>query len=317
MKVYEVLFLFNKHLEESWEKFPKKFKYIKIAYTNVVNKIKESYEIDSNLSKSNVNQLDITNHMKTKLTFILTQKINAVDKKELKKSQLLDELINVAGIGKKKADELINLGLTSIKQLNQKKWESHLNSGTILLIKNKPLRRIPHETIKKLEKKFISFKSAKAKLVGGFMRKKPFSKDIDVMIVSDKKTIITDYIKYLNKQFSEIYVYAKGSDKASLVLRNPLQKATQFLKVDIFSSPVKYQHAMLLYAIGSKKSNIKMRGLAKRKGYILNQYGLYKRKVSDKSEKFNIKKSDTPVSVKSERDFFKILGIPYVTPTNR
>lgn len=317
MKVYEVFFLFNKHLEESREKFPKKFKYIKIAYTNVVNKIKESYEIDSNLSKSNVNQLDITNHMKTKLTFILTQKINAVDKKELKKSQLLDELINVAGIGKKKTEELINLGLTSIKQLNQKKWESHLNSGTILLIKNKPLRRIPHETIKKLEKKFISFKSAKTKLVGGFMRKKPFSKDIDVMIVSDKKTIITDYIKYLNKQFSEIYVYAKGSDKASLVLRNPLQKATQFLKVDIFSSPVKYQHAMLLYAIGSKKSNIKMRGLAKRKGYILNQYGLYKRKVSDKSEKFNIKKSDTPMSVKSERDFFKILGIPYVTPTNR
>jgi DNA polymerase (family 10) len=317
MKVYEVLFLFNKHLEESREKFPKKIKYIKIAYTNVVNKIKESYEIDSNLSKSNVNQLDITNHMKTKLTFILTQKINAVDKKELEKSQLLDELINVAGIGKKKAEELINLGLTSIKQLNQRKWESHLNSGTILLIKNKPLRRIPHETIKKLENKFISFKSAKAKLVGGFMRKKPFSKDIDVMIVSDKKTIITDYIKYLNKQFSEIYVYAKGSDKASLVLRNPLQKATQFLKVDIFSSPVKYQHAMLLYAIGSKKSNIKMRGLAKRKGYILNQYGLYKRKVSDKSEKFNIKKSDTPVSVKSEQDFFKILGIPYVTPTNR
>lgn len=317
MKVYEVFFLFNKHLEESREKFPKKFKYIKIAYTNVVNKIKESYEIDSNLSKSNINQLDITNHMKTKLTFILTQKINAVDKKELKKSQLLDELINVAGIGKKKAEELINLGLTSIKQLNQKKWESHLNSGTILLIKNKPLRRITHETIKKLEKKFISFKSAKTKLVGGFMRKKPFSKDIDVMIVSDKKTIITDYIKYLNKQFSEIYVYAKGSDKASLVLRNPLQKATQFLKVDIFSSPVKYQHAMLLYAIGSKKSNIKMRGLAKRKGYILNQYGLYKRKVSVESEKFNIKKSDTPVSVKSERDFFKILGIPYVTPTNR
>ena len=55
MKVYEVLFLFNKHLEESQEKFPKKFNYIKIAYTNVVNKIKESYEIDSNLSKSNVN----------------------------------------------------------------------------------------------------------------------------------------------------------------------------------------------------------------------------------------------------------------------
>ena len=67
---------------------------------------------------------------------------------------------------------------------------------------------------------------------------------------------------------------------------------------------------MLLYAIGSKKSNIKMRSLARRKGYILNQYGLYKLKD------YNTKNAE-PMPVKSERDFFKILKIPYVSPHNR
>jgi DNA polymerase/3'-5' exonuclease PolX len=51
-----------------------------------------------------------------------------------------------------------------------------------------------------------------------------------------------------------------------------------------------------------------MRGIAKRKGYILNQYGLFKMPVND---------SSTPVKVKSEKDFFKILEMPYVIPKDR
>ena len=70
---------------------------------------------------------------------------------------------------------------------------------------------------------------------------------------------------------------------------------------------------MLLYSIGSKKFNIKMRTLAKRKGYLLNQYGIFKYKADQK----NISQSDEPIHVKSERDFFKILDIPYVLPINR
>lgn len=312
MKVYEVIFLFNKHMTESWGETQKKstdfkkFKYIKAAYDNVINKIKDNYNINDNLTKSNINELDITQHMKDKLTFIMNKKISLIDKKKLKQSQLLDELINVIGIGKTKAEELIKMGLTTIKQLSQKKWKPHLNSGTILLIKKNPLRKIPHKTIKKLEKRFTSFNTNKVKLVGGFIRKKPFSKDIDVMIVSDKKNIITEYIKYLKTKFSEVHVYAKGTDKASLIL----QYCEQYLKIDIFSSPVKYQHAMLLYAIGSKNSNIKMRNLAKRKGYILNQYGLFK------LNEYN-KKSSEPMPVKSEKDFYKILDIPYILPINR
>jgi DNA polymerase/3'-5' exonuclease PolX len=65
---------------------------------------------------------------------------------------------------------------------------------------------------------------------------------------------------------------------------------------------------MLLYATGSKQFNIRMRGIAKRMGYVLNQYGLYKLPINPNS---------TPLPVNSEKDFFKILEIPYIPPPNR
>ena len=302
MKVYEVLFHFDK-IFESENPAPVN-PYIKRAYINVANKIKESHANNDNISKADIDRLDITQNMKNKLHAILLKKINEYDKRELKKSHLIDDLTNIAGIGSKKAAELIGMGLSSIKQLKQKKWASHLTTGTILLLKNKPLRRIPYDYIKKLEAKFVPNKNVK--IVGGFIRQKPFSKDIDIMIISDKN-IISDYIEYLRSQFLEVHVYAQGDDKASLIVKSD----DNFLKVDVFISPIKYQNAMLLYVIGSKRFNIKMRSIAKRKNYVLNQYGLFPLNNGIKE------KNTKPVAVTSERDFFKILDIPYVKPQNR
>ena len=303
MKVYELLFFFNKNIETIDTKSDT-YRFIKIAYNNVIKKIKDAYDLNHNITKSDIDILDITQNMKGKLIEILSYKITELDKKNLCKDRLLQELTNITGIGKSKANKLIQLGLTNIKQLNQKKWEPFLNEGSALFLQNKPLREIPNELIKKLEPKLIEFKQAKTKLVGGFIRKKIFSKDIDVMIISNSDNIINEYIKYLKNIFSDVNVYIKGSDKASIIIFFK----EQYLKIDIFVSPIKYQYAMLLYATGSKQFNIKMRGIAKRMGYVLNQYGLYKLPISPNSK---------PLPVASEKDFFTILGIPYVTPQNR
>lgn len=127
------------------------------------------------------------------------------------------------------------------------------------------------------------------------------------MIVSDKNTI-PDYIENLREHFSEVHVYAQGSGKASLIIKNN----DDFLKIDIFITSVVYQHAMLLYAIGSKRFNIKMRSIAKRKGFMLNQYGLF-----PLDARGVVEKNTGPMGVNSERDFFTILGMPYVMPYNR
>ena len=290
MHSYELIYLLNLELDKAEKSNADSFKYIKKAYHNVIDKLKPLKVI----SKQNIDDLDITEHMRNKLKVLLEIKISKLEKdkikKELRQSQLYDDLVNIAGIGKSKAEELIKLGLTKTSQLNQKKW--NLPDSVLIMIKTKPLKIIPHDFILSIEKNLTDFKQAKVILVGGFIRKKSFSKDIDVMIISNKNSILDDYIEFLKSQF-EIHVYQHGINKVSLVacIKNT------YVKVDIFRSLPENQHSMLLYSIGSRKFNIRMRGIARQKGYLLNQYGLFK----------NGKK----IEVKSEKDFFKILEMPY------
>jgi DNA polymerase/3'-5' exonuclease PolX len=60
----------------------------------------------------------------------------------------------------------------------------------------------------------------------------------------------------------------------------------------------------LLFYTGSKKFNIIMRGIAKKKGYLLNEHSLYD---------INMK----PYSAKSEKDIFDKLGMNYHEPSER
>jgi DNA polymerase/3'-5' exonuclease PolX len=306
MKVYELLFLLSGHLAKSKTKKPSASPFLSRAYGDVILKIRESHDMNNNITKKDVASLDITDHMKDKLCKLLKEKINTKDSDALKKSHLRDQLINVAGIGKKKADELLDLGIKDIKSLKQEKWKAHLNSGTLILLKHKPITKIPHEQIKKIEPKLTLFDKARATLVGGFLRKKPFSKDIDVMIISDSPDVLIDYMEHLREHFNKVVVYSQGHDKVSLIIQP--NKKKNYFKMDVFRSPKKYQYAMLLYGTGSKQFNIKMRATARRHGFLLNQHGLFT---------LPIKKSQEPISVSSEKDIFRKINIPYVLPQNR
>lgn len=312
MKVYELLYLFNNHLKSAIIKYPKNAGYIISAYSNVSKKIAELYDKNKSLTNTDIQKLNITDHMKNKLQFLITKKIKPDEIRILKKNQLIDRLMDLSGIGKSKANSLIKSGLKSTTDLIKKKYKSQLNDATKLLMKYKPCRKIPYNEIKKMGKYLTNFPNSQ--IVGGFRREKPFSKDIDVMLVSDKKNILDDYLKYLGKKFNETHVYAKGNDKVSLILLvNSLKKKSTtkpttkptYYKIDIFRSPVINKYAMLLYSTGSKEFNIKMRSTASRLGYLLNQNGLYK------------KGSKTPVNIKSEKDFFNILNMEYVEPNKR
>ena len=78
-----------------------------------------------------------------------------------------------------------------------------------------------------------------------------------------------------------------------------------FYKIDIFRTPIKNKYTMLLYSTGSKNFNIRMRVIAKKQNYILNQTGLYKLP------------SKTLIIVSSEQDIFNKLNIKYILPKYR
>ena len=300
MNLNDLLYLFDKHLRYKIITYPDKAKFIIGSYNNVVKKIKYLYPLNKVISNADINNLPITDHMKNKLLKLKKQKISDVDIKKIKHVKLVNELIDVAGIGRYKAKMLIKSGLTKLADLKLKKYKTQLTDSTIMLMKYKPTIRIPYGDIKKIEKKLTSF--PKSIIVGGFIRKKPCSKDIDIMIVSNKKSILDEYEKYLSMKFRDVRVYIRGVDKISLII---LIREKTYYKVDVFRSDIANQHAMLLYSTGSKEFNIKMRGVASRMGYLLNQRGLYK------------KNSTKPLVIHSERSIFKKLNMMYVKPENR
>lgn len=303
MRLNELKALFTAELDKIKLNKQPTTRYIIIAYNRVLNTL-DNAALNENevMNDKKIDALDLTPHMKDKLKKMLKQKPPAIKPAQLKKD--LDKLL---GIGEKKANELIELGLKNINQLHQKKWFNLLHKDTQLMLQHKPLRKIPHNDIKKIEKKLTGFTLHNSHVVitGSYRRKKPFSKDIDVLLRAEKEEHLDDYINYLKKKFNnEVYLYSKGSDRISLIIK-PFKNEEVKYKVDIFRASPETYYTNLLYSTGPKEFNIKMRLKAKRAGLLLNQNGFYKN-----GEKIN-KNTDDEVKL------FSIVKMEYVAPENR
>jgi hypothetical protein len=218
--------------------------------------------------------------------------------------ELYNELNNIMGIGPNKAKILIEKGLTNIKQLKNKKYYNLLNEDTKVFLEYNPERKIPHEIIKLIEP-IIKIRGFKIKIVGSYRRKKAFSSDIDLMIVSDEIDIIEKYINSLKKKIKS-YTYSMGLDKASIIIDLREMKyfnESDVYKIDIFRTIPENEIPMLIYSTGSKQFNIIMRSVAKKRGYKLNQNGLYK--------------DNKKIELKTEKDYFDFLNMTYRTPSQR
>ena len=64
--------------------------------------------------------------------------------------------------------------------------------------------------------------------------------------------------------------------------------------------------AMILFATGSGDFNIRMRSIAKHKGWKLNRYGLYDRITEE-----------VILESPNEKDFFDKIGAGWIEPKNR
>lgn len=311
-----------------------------VAYSRIASIIRDSFDANELLTNDKVNKLPITDGMKKKINgFILSGKIpnQSIKKSPKKKSptkkisqkKLIGDLTNFMGIGTSKAKELVENGLTDIKQIRQKKYLNMLTDQTRVFLSLKPVKRIPHDNIAMLEPLLIKIQKALGKtsaemiIVGSYRRKTRFSKDIDVMVVSDDKNILNKIIKIFIKKIGKgttkkpnVAPYIIGPDKVSLIVKNLKTNAKpkgkketkpEYYKIDMFRTSVASKWAMLLYSTGSKNNNIRMRAIAKKKGWLLNQEGLYVRST----------KKLLSDNAKSEKYFFDKLGLEYKEPKDR
>jgi DNA polymerase/3'-5' exonuclease PolX len=255
--------------------------------------------------------------------------------KSIKTDKIIKELSEVIGIGEKTAAKLIEkYKIRSIDDLIKKyeKGKVELNDKLILGLKyyKKYKEHMPRNEIDKINiliqniVKSISPKLT-AVICGSYRRQKDFSNDIDILLVHQDLITMDDInnskVNYLVKLIKKLSKPVEDNDNKAFLVDNLTDSGTTkymgFCKykknpvrrLDIRYMPYESYYPALLYFTGSGDFNKKMRSNAIKLGYMLNEYGLFK-----KNKKTGEKKN---IPVKSEKEIFDILGMEYLDPKDR
>lgn len=132
-------------------------------------------------------------------------------------------------------------------------------------------------------------------IAGSYRRNAEYVGDIDVICLDSRRPVLLDVISEGPEQIAG-WVEVVGTVGTTHGTTGKVRCDVRFCSAEDFP-------AMLLYFTGSKEFNIRQRGIAKKKGFKLNQHGLYR--------------GTEKLKVRSERDIFKILEMPYLEPEMR
>jgi DNA polymerase (family 10) len=157
--------------------------------------------------------------------------------------------------------------------------------------------------------------------VGSVRRKAPRVKDMDMLVIAPPGNdglvdqILTSVILRAGEgapRLEIVATYISGKRRRSLVLRADTREPparTRYYRVDLFAFTQAEKPFALFHYTGSTAYNIRTRAFAKRKGWRLNQYGVFEtstgRRVRGSS------------AIRSEEDLAEFLGISYRLPTDR
>lgn len=133
----------------------------------------------------------------------------------------------------------------------------------------------------------------KVAYAGSLRRKMSTIGDIDILTTSRNPEALMGYFL----SYPEIkQVLAAGDTKSSIVTNNDMQ-------VDLRVVPEESFGAALFYFTGPKHFNIHVRTIALKRGWKINEYGVYE------GEKL--------LAGRTEEEIFELLGLPYMTPEQR
>ena len=226
-------------------------------------------------------------------------------------SESLLELLKIQNVGPRTVSLLRNkLGIESIEDL-----ESALRMGTLLQLPGMGERKI--EAIKKGVE---SYKQSKMRISIGFAypiaqmliadlssrvhcemisaagsvrRMKETIGDIDILVGNKDQAPVID--AFVNLPQAE-RVLGAGDTKASLIVSGGQQVDLRVVQPASFG-------AALQYFTGSQAHNIRLRGIARKKGLKINEYGIYR--------------NDIRIGGESEAEIYQHLGLPWIPPELR
>ena len=130
-------------------------------------------------------------------------------------------------------------------------------------------------------------------VAGSFRRRKETVGDLDILVTARKDSPVMQRFT----EFDEVAeVLSHGKTRSTVVLRSGLH-------VDLRVLPEVSYGAALQYFTGSREHNIEVRRLAVKKGYKINEYGVFK--------------NDKRIAGKTEKEVYAKVGLPYIEPELR
>lgn len=221
----------------------------------------------------------------------------------------LDAFQRIYGVGPVKAQQLIDMGLTSISMLREE-----VKKNPALLTENQSiglqyyeplLERIPREEMEKHERilrdvLYITDVSVDSTVVGSYRRGASSSGDIDFLVRGQLD--MKSFIRTLKDYEYVVHVLAQGDKKCMAISSLGTARRLDIL----ITSDEEYAYA-ILYFTGSQQFNVAFRQHALQMGYTLNEHGMKP-----------VAAAVAPVPyMKTEQAIFAFLGLIYVEPEDR
>lgn len=258
--------------------------------------------------------------IKTKKLTELEQLCSTIDCDNLNKKNLKDELLSIVGVGSSLVDKLLkDLKITSVQDFIKLVKTNKLKVSKTIELGIKYYKKlkfnIPRQEITKtldfLQKQISQIDdSLIIQICGSYRRQRLTSNDIDLLITSP--LLLTPDLKEEEKIIQSIVSKLHSSnfliDDITPSATNKYMGFCNYLKfpirrIDIRFIPFLSWYPGILYFTGSTNLNLTMRNKAKKLGYKLNEYGLFK--------------GTKNIYVESEEEIFNLLGMKYLEPQER
>lgn len=239
--------------------------------------------------------------------------------KQLKKESPvnLEELLKVEGLGVKKIKKLYqDLKIRNLKDLEKaiednkiaplfgfgEKTEQNILES-IKFLRQGQNKFLLRDTLKEID--LVSEKIKRIKEVvdfsvaGSARRKKEIIGDVDFLVSiedTSNKYVVEKVMNTFVTMDNVVKVIGKGETKSSIKTNNGLNMDLRLVSAGSFGSA-------LQYFTGSKDHNIALRRIAIKKGYKLNEYGLFS--------------GDKKIAGQTEEGIYEKLGLQFIPPELR
>ena len=243
--------------------------YIKTGHIKEYEKLKKEVPVD-------IEGLRSVEGLGTKKILELYKKLKIKNKAGLEKALKVGKLRNLPGFGERTEQNLIQ----SIGFL--KHDQGRLVLGFIM------------PTIKVILEKLKSVDGVeKVQVAGSARRMQETIGDLDILAISKTPEKIMDFFTSMPEALK---VHAKGNTRSAVHLKIGLNADLRVVQPESFGAATQY-------FTGDKYHNIAVRQIAIKKGYKLNEYGLYKgRKL---------------IAGKTEEEIYEKLGLQWIPPEMR